>query len=324
MKTLPWVVVACSMVVSPVLLAAKSERIGTIPPFSAPERTADFANVTPVCLDRSEIPQEELHWLYIPRDPGELATSEDYAYLSGQLIQTGAIDASDCPLGGLWPNGYANACGLAKTRQVSLYLQNVYDDEILAAGKSIGVPPVMMKQQIRYESQFWPVRRGVYHFGLGQLTYSGASMALLWNRALYEATLAESQSTVNMPSQLLSIMDATCPTCSLKVDIPKAERSVFFMAQVLLAYCKETAQVVYNATQESPGDVVDYATIWRLTLLNYNAGPYCVYDAVKANHTYGTKLSWSEIDDNVAERGCAIGAAYADKITAPYYDFGSP
>ncbi len=325
MKNWPWVVIIFSTLLSPAMSAAKLDRFN---PVDSPVKLAPlpaqniaFNNVSPVCLDRSEIPQEELHWLYMPTHPSELATVEDYAYLSGQLIRTGAVDASDCPLGGLWPTGYANACGLAKTRQVSLNLQNVYDDEILAAGREIGIPPVMIKQLIRYESQFWPVQEGLYHFGLGHLTYAGAEMALFWNRALYEATYAQSQSTANLPGQLLSLMDASCPTCSLKIDIPKAERSIYFIAQVLLAYCKQTSQVIYNATRVSPGNVVDYPTVWRLTLLNYNAGPNCVYDAVKAKYTYGTKLSWYGIAVNLDDPYCIRGVAYADLITEEYYSF---
>lgn len=117
----------------------------------------------PICLDRSNIPDNEMHWLYMPKLGSELATNEYYGYLAGQLIKAGAVDASDCPLNGLWPNGYANSCGLEKSHQLSVRLQNIYDDDILTAGKNVGIPPVMLKQLIRYESQFWPVQMGPYH-----------------------------------------------------------------------------------------------------------------------------------------------------------------
>jgi len=162
LNLLPWVVVFAGLALSSGAASAKASQDGTSPPLPSSKLNEALAVTTPVCLDRSDIPPEEMHWLYFPKSASELATHEDYAYLSGQLIQNGIVDASDCPLGGLWPDGYANACGLAKTRQVSLYLQNVYDDEILAAGKDTGVPPVMMKQLIRYESQFWPVQWGFY------------------------------------------------------------------------------------------------------------------------------------------------------------------
>jgi hypothetical protein len=321
MKTRLGAVIACTLIIAPTLAAARTGPISDSRAVSAAQRAIQPQNVTPVCLDRSNIPASENHWLHIPASPSELATHEDYAYLSGQLIQAGVVNASDCPLGGIWPDGYATACGLARTRPASIYLQNVYDDEILAAGKDIGVPPVMIKQLIRYESQFWPVQWGPYHFGLGHLTSPGATEALFWNRALSEDVASAAPGAVNLPSSLLSMMNAYCPTCSYGLDIPKAERSIPLIAQVLLGYCKQTTQIVYNATKVSPGDVVDYATIWKLTLLNYNAGPNCVFDAVKSNFSLGSQLSWVGIADKLTLNMCIRGVGYSDTITAPYYEF---
>jgi len=288
------------------------------PPGSAPQ-SPQLQNVTPICLDRSDIPESELHWLYIPTSAAELATNEDYAFLSGQLILTGVIDASECPLGGVWADGYATACGLAKTHDVSRYLQNVYDDEILAAGREIGVPPVLIKQLIRYESQFWPVQWGPYHFGLAHLTHMGASAAMFWNRDLYEAASASNPESTDLPGSLLALMNAYCPTCGAGLDIPKAERSIPLIAQVLLAYCRQTSRIIYNATSLSPNDVVDYATVWKLTLLNYNAGPNCTFDAVKLNYEADTKLSWIGIAEKLPQQLCVRGVGYVDTLTAPYY-----
>ncbi len=323
MRAYSGVVIICSLFLSPVTSAARLYRPRAIPFSPAPKQSIAPDNTTPVCLDRSNIPPEELHWLAMPNSPSELATSEDYALLSGKLIQSGAVDARDCPLNGLWPSGYANGCGLEKTRQASLYLQNIYDGDILAAGKSTGVPPVMIKQLIRYESQFWPGQLGLDEFGLGNVTKAGATTALFWNLNLWQSVATLSRTTADMPGHLLAILDSSCATCGPRIDIPKAQRSIAYMAEVLLGYCKQTTQVIYNATRQSPGDVVDYATIWRLTLLNYNAGPQCVFDAVKAGHMYGAKLSWTGIATYLNGFGCIRGVAYADRISAPYYNFGT-
>lgn len=294
----------------------------------------ELLTTAPICLDRSDIPESEMHWLYIPKSASELATNEYYGYLSGQIIKAGLVNTSDCPLNGLWPSGYANSCGLEKTHELSVKLQNIYDDEILAAGKENGVPPVMIKQLIRYESQFWPAQMGPYHFGLGHLTYIGASNALLWNQSLFEdayvqGTAGASTGAINWSRQLLSMMDATCPTCAEKIDIPKAEQSISYIAKVLFGFCRQTSQVVYNATKESPGSVVDYATIWKLTLLNYNVGPNCVYNAVNDSFdrikqiepdASNWKLNWNFIAGYV-DKSCSRGVGYVDNITRPYYDF---
>lgn len=283
------------------------------------------AAVSPICLDRRNLPKEEMYWLYMPETANELATNEYYGYLSGQLILSGAVDASDCPLNGLWANGYANACGFEKTREASLYLQNVYDDEILEAGKGFGVPPIMLKQLIRYESQFWPSQMGAYHFGLGHLTYLGALTSISWSRQLNsemegKVVVGEELSSDLLANRLLSSMNASCPTCPMKVDVAKAEGSVFYLAEVLLAYCRQTSQVVYNATKKNAGEVVDYATIWRLTLLNYNVGPNCVYNSIRASYE-SEKVAWSTISENIQDKYCKRGGDYVEKITAPYYDF---
>lgn len=298
-----------------------------------PRKHSPPTATTPICLDRGDLPEEEMHWLYMPDESSELATAENYGYLSGQLILSGAVNASDCPLNGLWPNGYANACGLERTREASLYLQNVFDDEILEAGRGLGVPPVLLKQLIRYESQFWPGQMGVYHFGLGHLTYPGAFTGVSWSRQLYsEMDDKVIPGVVVSPDllavELLGAMNASCQSCPLRVNITKAEESIHYIAEVLLAYCRQTSQVVYNAIERNAGDVVDYATIWRLTLLNYNVGPGCVYDGILTTYNSNdtdlnsdNRVGWSMIASNVKGSYCKRGVEYAETITAKYYDF---
>ena len=166
---------------------------------------------------------------------------------------------------------------------------------------------------------------GVYHFGLGHLTYPGAVTGVSWSRQLY-AEMSEKVpdggvvSPDLLASELLSSMNASCPTCPMKIDVARAEGSIFYLAEVLLAYCRQTSQVVYNATSKGAGEVVDYATIWRLTLLNYNVGPNCVYNGIQASYS-SEKVNWSTVSENIEDRYCRRGVDYVEKITAPYYDF---
>lgn len=306
---------------------------------SGPRSASAFrsaAPVTPLCLDRGTIDPADYHWLYVPTAASELATAEYYGFLAGQLIRNGVVDASDCPLGGLWPTGYANACGLDKAKEIVFELQNTFDDEILAQVQTVGVPPILLKQLLRYESQFWPVRYGVYHFGMGHLTLIGASTALQWNPVLYGEVCLEVfngpcpgdytstyQSFDNILSgSLLAMMDSTCPECPYGIDIDKAEASIELIAQVLLSYCKQTSQIVYNVTNQYSNYSMDYATIWKLTLLNYNAGPGCVYNALDAVYTPSVeKLDWATISSGVEGDACLAGLQYSNSITARYYSF---
>ncbi len=303
---------------------------------SLPQNSALPVTITPTCLDRSEIPFSEYHWLYMPSSPSELNTREYYGFLGGQLIINGVVDASDCPLNGLWPTGYANACGLEKGLDIIVELQNMYDDEILQVGMQVGVPPVMLKQLIRYESQFWPARYGIYHFGLSHLTLIGASNAIQWSPEIYNDLCQE---VYNGPcpgfyyqsfpgydnilsGQLLSMLDANCPTCEYSIDLVKAQNSIYYIGQSLMSYCRQTSQIVYNVTNQHSSFSVDYATIWKLTLLNYNAGPKCVHEALKATYDdTNTSMSWSRISGNVPEGACEEGVRYVNNITAPYYTF---
>ena len=306
---------------------------------SSPARAARLSQpqaqaITPTCLDRSDIPLNEYHWLHMPISSTELATYEYYGFLSGKLIQNGVVDASDCPLGGVWPTGYANACGLERASEIVFELQNIYDDEILEVGREVGVPPVMLKQLLRYESQFWPVRYNSNHFGLGHLTYVGATNVIQWSPELYNelcyqvyngpcpTAYNQSYSTFDnlLSGQLLGQLDASCPDCEYQIDLEKAQDSVYYIGQGLMSYCKQTTQIVYNVTNKHSSYTVDYATIWKLTLVNYNAGPQCVFDALD-NAYSGTTLSWAEISASIPKGACQSGLDYANNITAPYYSF---
>ena len=297
----------------------------------------------PICLNRGEIPESENHWLYIPTYPYELETYDYLGFLSGQLIQAGKVDASKCPQGGLWDNGYANPCGMEASNDAVIYMQNVYDDEILAQVDTVGVPPVMIKQLIRYESQFWPGYMGQYHFGLGHVTNIGAYTALQWNPDLYDDICI---STYSHPCEysfyqapfevkdllsgrLLAVMNASCPECEYAADIPKAEKSIDYLAKVLMGYCRQTSQIVENSTSVNPNLIMSYATIWKLTLYSYNMGPTCLYNALQSSYNTiknqtDKKMDWALISSFLTSSDCLQGKLYVDKITQPYYDFPYP
>lgn len=302
----------------------------TLTPTLTPSPTPVYLQVGSFspCKNRVDVPEEEMNWLYVPQSAAELQTAVNYAFLAGQLIQAGAVDVATCPAGGLGAEGYANACGLARAKPLVIELQNAYDQAIMDAWEKVGVPPVMMKQLLRYESQFWPGRWGEYHYGLGHLTYFGAHTGLSWRQPLRNEICALT-GTCNLAvvtdpevTTLLGLMDASCPTCAEKVDLPKAQRSIYYLAEVLLGHCYQTSQVVFNATGITSNAVVDYATIWRLTLFDYNAGPMCVYSAVKEAYKQNPgAMTWSDISHYITGAQCERGATYVYQITERFYNF---
>lgn len=286
-----------------------------------------YAEAVSTCLNRVNIDLNELHWIYVPETADELRTNEDRFFLAGQLISNDIVDASVCPSGGLRLDGYANACGIALARPAVNYIQNMLNEPILEAYKNTGVPPVLLKQLISVESEFWPSQYSYSHYGFGHITNMGMRNALQWNPALVAKVCPPSatedcRTSVTIADQILSSLVATCPTCKYGIDPEIANRSVDILAEVVLGYCLQTARIVYNATGYHSALNVDYATIWKLTLMNYNAGPTCVYDTVFA--AYGKKkgpIDWEDISANVRGNLCNRGLTYANEITAKAFDF---
>ena len=80
-------------------------------------------------------------WLATPDHFELLASEEPYYYLAGRLIVQGLVDVADCPGGGLLPNGYADVCGLEKSRPVLAEWQNQFDQRIIEVSSKPGSPP---------------------------------------------------------------------------------------------------------------------------------------------------------------------------------------
>ncbi|MEN6571704.1 MAG: hypothetical protein ABFD24_07675 [Anaerolineaceae bacterium] len=283
------------------------------------------ANI-PTCMNRVDIPTSELHWIYVPTNASELHTEENYMYLAGQLITNKVVDGSSCPAGGLSSGGFANACGMSKAQPMVITIQNSLDQAILDAWKNVGVPPVLLKQMIRYESQFWPgVNQGT-HYGFTHLTVIGMLNALEWNPSLLQkaCSISSGTCTVNeaLATTVLQMMDATCASCTNGIDASKAQASVDYLARAVMGYCDQTAQLVFNATGWKSGLVVDYPTIWKLTLMNYNAGATCVFDSVAAAFKVNNgPVTWTDITSKASGKLCQRGVFYANQITAKYYNF---
>ena len=292
------------------------------------------------CLNRLNVPAGDIHWVYIPEFANQLHTEEKYFYLAGQLIKNKIVDASACPAGGLALNEYANACGMVTAMPTVIGIQNMVNEPVMQAWINVGIPPVMLKQLIRIESQFWPAPHAeetvmyggnqtahAIEFGYGHITNIGLRNALQWNTDLGKKICPPSAygfcaSDVSNAYQILSSLGSVCPTCEYGVDPVMVNREVDILAEVLLGHCNQTAQLIFNATGWRSNLVVDYGTIWKLTLMNYNAGPGCVFDTVVSTFkiTEGP-MDWSEISANVTGAYCMRGLSYANQVTARYFDF---
>lgn len=285
-----------------------------------------YAQDEHTCLTRVDIPLGDIHWVYVPESPDELYTEEQFFFLAGELISNGVVDASACPSGGLMANGYANACGMSEAMPTVIAVQNLFNEPILQAYEEVGVPPVLLKNLIRFESQFWPAQGDLVHYGFGHLTNIGIRNAMQWNPDLYAqlcpAGAGDCVTNISAAETILTSLVDICPTCEYGIDQSQANESLDILAKALLGYCFQTERLVFNATSWHSSLAVDYATIWKLTLMNYNVGSVCVYNALeKTFERTDGPMDWSDISASVSDGFCERGVFYANQVTAKYFDF---
>ncbi|MBN1303888.1 MAG: hypothetical protein JXA13_05590 [Anaerolineales bacterium] len=254
-------------------------------------------------------------WLITPKRSEDLNSNIPYGYLAGNLIRQGIVDAGYCPDGGLLPEGTANSCGMDAAQNAVEEWQNGFDERILEVATDTGAPAQLLKNLFARESQFWP---GIYtnpeETGLGQLTDGGADITLLWNPSFFEqfCPLILSAETcqdgyLHMDEEnkeflriaLVQNANAYCPECPYGLDLTQADFSINVFAHTLLASCEQAGRVVRNVTGQAPGNLTGYEDMWKFSLVNYTAGPGCLYDAVELAWDKEKVLNWDTVSENL-------------------------
>ncbi|MBI4926396.1 MAG: hypothetical protein HY835_01430, partial [Anaerolineae bacterium] len=269
-------------------------------------------------------------WLLSPTEAADLVTQSGYYYLAGALITNGVADASTCLDGGLQALNLASACGVEAARPYLEQWQNRFDGEILQASQDTGIPARLLKNVFARESQIWPgFFTSINEAGLGQLTEQGADTVLLWNPDFFQqfCPLVLHQSYCDLgwgnlkrPEQamlrgaLLRKVNAACPDCPTGIDISDASTSVNVFAEGMLANCEQTGQILRNLTGQDPGRVSSYEDLWRFTLVNYNAGPGCLSNAIRLAQANGRPLDWASVTTYL-EPGCQAAIGYVEDIS---------
>lgn len=280
-------------------------------------------------------PENDLpEWLSTPASSDGLNSNIPYAYLAENLIKQGLVDVTHCPNNALNPDGSVNDCGSSAAEPAVLTWQNRFDTLIFEVSGKKDVPGQLLKNLFSRESQFWPgVFRTGSDIGLGQMTENGADTALLWNPIFYAqfcplvldnsrcaehgyANLDEEDQNL-LRAALVNSVDARCADCPLGLDLSRADFSVGIFAQSLLANCEQAGKVIENITDEKPGINLDYETMWKLTLVNYNAGSGCLFNAVdQAYDPYSDiPLDWDNIASALRDT-CPGAVGYVEDISA--------
>ncbi len=270
-------------------------------------------------------------WLSTPNRPKDLKTRVPYTYLAANLIVAGVVDASQCPNNGLIPVGFgANSCGVKVAKPDVIKWQNRFDRIILDVARETAVPAELLKRLFAMESQFWPAPYpDSKDIGLGQLTENGADTTLLWNPSFFEQFCPLilnsdrcSQGYLGITSEeqlalrlgLVDIVNASCPDCPLGIDLVRADYSVYVFGQTLLASCEQTGRIITTVTGRVPGDVASFEDLWRYTMVNYNAGPGCLYTALRTTITDGETLEWVNVSEDLGGV-CSIAKDYVEGIS---------
>lgn len=269
-------------------------------------------------------------WLTSPDTIEDLDSDISYYYLAGSLITYGVVDASACLDGGIQAPNVASPCGVEAARPRLIEWQNRFDGQIMQVSQESGVPARLLKNVFARESQIWP---GIYttykEAGLGQLTSNGADTVLLWNDTFFRqfCPLILNQQyceggflDLGAPEQemlrgaLVNKVNASCPGCPAGIDLTQADYSVGVFAEGMLANCEQVAQTIYNVTGLYPGQVSSYEDLWRYTLVNYNAGSGCLYNAVVQAWVSNQPINWFTVSTNL-EPACQGAVGYVEDIS---------
>jgi len=269
-------------------------------------------------------------WLTTPNRAEDLNTAIPYNYLAANLISAGVVDASACPNHGLLLDEYgANTCGLETAYPAVTDWQNRFDNLILEVAQDTGVPAQMLKKLFARESQFWPALFQDSDIGLGQLTENGADTTLLWNSSFFEQfcplVLSEKrcdkgylhlydEETEALRLGLVNTVNATCQDCPLGIDLSRADFSVRVFGHTMQANCEQTGRIVRNVSGGAPGEAASYEDLWKFTLVNYNAGPGCLGDAIQITADKGQTLEWENVAANL-NGICSLAVDYVNDIS---------
>jgi hypothetical protein len=256
----------------------------------------------------------------------DLSTQKRYDLLAGHLLQSGLVEGSACPSGGIYPDGSPNGCGIQTAYAEMLRWQNQYDQAILASAAASNVPPYLLKGMIAAESQFWPAGDWMKgEIGLGQMTASGADLLLSFRPNTYRQVCTQvlgkeacgkaypalsEDNRAMLRGWVLGSLDVTCPTCTGGIDASKGTQAVEVLAETLAASCTQSARVIRMATGKTPASLMSYEDYWRFTVANYHSGSGCMYQALRHS---GNPTSWPVIASGLSQ-GCLSGMTYVRRI----------
>jgi hypothetical protein len=241
-------------------------------------------------------------------------------YLSGKLIRSGVVDASECPDGGLYENGAASPCGEQAGAEKLVEWQNRYNEQIYTAALKYNIPARIIKGLLAQESQFWPRSNSPYELGLGMFTADGADMLLMWNPDYYLAHCIPIYGTTSCAAGY-SRLDPAARTMMRRsvIDQIGTGSEIDVLGAALLASAAQVDQMIFNTSYKEPSDLTDFETMWKITTANYYAGSGCTGTALDRIAARGAELTWDQLVVQLDE-GCRAASRYVENIFNTTFD----
>jgi hypothetical protein len=256
----------------------------------------------------------EQSWAQFPQSPYELNTDKTLHVLASHLITTGIVDAGDCEGGGLiagtkTPTG----CGIQRAGSKMIEWQNQFDFSIWSASLKVGIPPLLLKTIIEYETQYWPANQRFFidEIGLGQINQLGIDVLLRQDPVLYQQICPKVLSNCNVPYTVLDAdtqalirgaalnsIDADCLECVYGLDLEKANQSIPLIAQLVRANCELVNRLVLPKNTS-----ITYNDLWKFTLVSYHSGIGCLQKAFAITKEAGQVIDWQHISENLNCKG---------------------
>lgn len=253
-------------------------------------------------------------WLEDHLTVDQLATDNPYALLAGKLINEGVVDASTCADNGLLPNGAASACGEAAAAPDVIAWQNQYDQQILAASFHSNVPARLLKGVIAQESQFWPQSQQEDEYGLGMITENGLDMLLNWNLPYFVSTCAANLDTARCAAGYSELSDHEQAFLrGVAFSAIGSPGEVDLIAEMLVASCYQSGQLVRNISGETPGEVATYEDMWAFSVGVYHAGAGCMGEAMESAWKDVESLTWAGVSARL-DGICENASTYVDRV----------
>ena len=261
-------------------------------------------------------------WARFPLTPSGLNTGKNLHYLAGRLINAGMVDAKTCPGGGLMGDGSPNGCGMEQAREEMTAWQNQYDIMIWSSGRKYGIPPILIKSILEYESQFWPtnLRRFLDEFGLAQINQWGADVALRWDNDLYKEVCSSILSECDLPYASLSpplqailrggmirTINADCPDCTHGIDYTRTVKSIPIITRVIRSNCEQA-----NFIMKDRGAQASYEDMWKFTMVSYHSGYYCLDEGIRRTRYKQQAATWKNFTANLETSTCKGTVEYID------------